>query len=327
MPRPEIILTPELLRTFVTLVRCDGSVSRTAEALGINEASVSKRIKPLHTSGKGTRSGRLVWLRKEGKTFHPTAEGSAVFDLAIDQLRRWELFTAFATADRLPVVSFACGQEAVTGFVREAVKKFHTANPDVMLRVSTQRGRDRITGVAGGQFDLAVVGHDPAAIQRIARRDLHVEELFADPLVLVCATKSRAAAQFDALPEDGVTAEQLRTLPLVLPEADAGIRQEFGRLLEKAGVTALPRVVCEVGGWGVILQFVQDGLGVGLVPRSVVSRAAGKLPTRPLHDDIAPENAVRLIARRRGSDGLELTEPGEKFQAVLREATRPLRDG
>ncbi len=326
MPRPEIILTPELLRTFVTLVRCDGSVSRTAEALDINEASVSKRIKPLHTSGKGTRSGRLIWLRKEGKTFYPTAEGSAVYDLAIDQLRRWELFTAFATSERLPVVSFACGQEAVTGFVRDAVKKFHSSNPDVMLRLSTQRGRDRISGVAGGQFDLAVVGHDASAIQRIARRDLYVEELFNDPLLLVCSPRARCAGPFEELPEEGVTAEQVRMLPLVLPETDAGIRQEWSRLLEKAHVTALPRLVCEVGGWGVILQFVQDGLGVGLVPRSVLMRGGAKLPTRRLHPSITPENAVRLIARPRPSGEPELTEEGEKFLAVLRDATQSLRE-
>ena len=47
MPRPPSVFTPELLKTFVTLVRVDGSVTRTAELLDINEASVSKRIKPL----------------------------------------------------------------------------------------------------------------------------------------------------------------------------------------------------------------------------------------------------------------------------------------
>lgn len=326
MPRPEIILTPELLRTFVTLIQCDGSVSRTAEALGINEASVSKRIKPLHSSGTGPRVGRLLWLRKVGKTFFPTDEGTAMYDMAIDQLRRWELFTAIATTERLPLVTFACGQEAVTGFVRDAVKQFHTSTPNVMLRLSTQRGRDRILGVAGGQFDLAVVGHDPNSIQRLARRDLHIEDLFPDPLMLACSQRGTGATQFKQGGEGPVAPDEMRELPLILPEVDSGIRQELSRHLEKAGVSVLPGVRCEVGGWGVILQFVQDGLGIGLLPRSVIQRASSKLLSRPLDGKALPlRNTSRLIARPRSSGGLELSEYGERFLNVLREVTQSLR--
>jgi DNA-binding transcriptional LysR family regulator len=329
MPRPEIILTPELLRTFVTLVeQCNGSVTQTAETLGINEASVSKRIKPLHT-GRGERAGRLLWLRKEGKTFRLTAEGAAVLPLAVDQLRRWGLFTTLATTERLPVVTFACGQDAVTGFVREAVRLFRAAHAQVALQLATGiRGRDRITRVAGGELDLAVVTHEPAVIERYARgQPLHVEDLFPDPLVLVCAARSKSARDFEALPASGVRAEELPPFPFVLPDADAGIRQEFERLLEKAGVSRLPQVVCEVGGWGAILAFVSDGVGVGLLPRSVVARSPAKLLTRPLHPSIAPANCVRLIARLRRSDTTpDLSEAGMQFLGALQEATKPLRE-
>ena len=84
MPRPPSVFTPELLKTFVTLVRADGSVTRTAELLDINEASVSKRIKPLH-EGHAPLLPR-PWLEKNGKLFRATEEGRRMLPAAEDQL-------------------------------------------------------------------------------------------------------------------------------------------------------------------------------------------------------------------------------------------------
>src|ERR1700686_114241 len=170
MPRPPLVVTPEFLKTFVTIVRVDGSVTRTAELLDINEASVSKRIKPLHEGWPPALP--LPWLEKHGKTFRLTAEGERMLPAAEDQLSRWEHFSAFVAAGRLAQLAVGCGQEAVTGILFDAVKVWRKACPDLFLRIAPSRGQARIEAVAAGLLDLALVSHNQAQIERFARRPL-----------------------------------------------------------------------------------------------------------------------------------------------------------
>jgi DNA-binding transcriptional LysR family regulator len=87
-------LTPELCRTFVTLARLAGSVTATARELGLNEARISKRIRPL-VRGAPPHLPR-PWLMKRGKRFFLTDEGRAMLPAATEQAQRWRHFTAFA---------------------------------------------------------------------------------------------------------------------------------------------------------------------------------------------------------------------------------------
>ena len=133
MPRPPSVFTPELLKTFVTLIRVDGSVTRTAELLDINEASVSKRIKPLH-EGHAPLLPR-PWLEKHGKLFRATEEGRRMLPAAEDQLRRWEHFVEFVDAGRLTQLSVGCGQEAVVGLMFDALKHWRQEYRDLPIRI------------------------------------------------------------------------------------------------------------------------------------------------------------------------------------------------
>src|SRR5438309_2338595 len=151
MPRPPS-LSPELLQTFVTVVETEGDASRAATLLDINQPSMSKRLAQLQHAG---RLLKKPWLERVGKTWMLTAEGQRVLPAVRDLLRRYEQLTTFVDAGAPAGLHFACGREALTGFVLDAVKAFRRRH-EVKLHLATLRGQQRIEGVASGALDLAV---------------------------------------------------------------------------------------------------------------------------------------------------------------------------
>src|ERR1019366_5739408 len=103
-------LSPGLCRTFVLLIKHDGSVTRTALELGLNKASISKQIRPL-VHGTPPWLPR-PWLTKEGKRFVLTDEGRVMLPTAKELSERWGQFASFASAGNTPGLTVACGQES-----------------------------------------------------------------------------------------------------------------------------------------------------------------------------------------------------------------------
>jgi len=321
MPRPAS-LSPELLQTFLTLVRTQGDASAAADLLGVNQPSMSKRLARLQHAGRVLKK---PWLERVGKTWRMTAEGRRVLPAVEDLLRRYEQLTTFVDAGAPAGLQFACGREAATGFILDAVKAFRRRHPQVKLHLATLRGQQRIEGVASGALDLAVVTHDPDQVRAAARRPLLVEDLFDDALVLACPADGPWAAAFRKLPAEPVTKRSLLGLPLVLPEPDAGIRQAFDARLRDGGVLRQLDVTVEVGGWRAILACTKAGLGVGLLPRSVLIGIESML-VRPLHATINPPNRVRLIGRALpGTEEPDLSETALHFRDALRVAAASVR--
>ena len=312
MPRPPS-LSYELLQTFVSVIANDGDAVAAANALGINQPSMSKRLAVLQRRGPVLRD---AWLERTGKKWRLTGEGARVWSTVEDVVRRYENLRAFAVAAPPAGLAVACGQDAVAGIVLAAAREFRRARPDCAFRISTPSGQARIEGVAAGNYDLALVTHAPARIAEIARRELHVEDLYEDPLVLASAPSASFAAVFAKLPDSGVTAKALASLPLVLPEPGTGLRQPLDDRLRELGHAAAP--VVEGGGWPALLEYVKDGFGVGLLPRSVVSRDRTLMQKSP-QAKIVPANVIRLICRYRlrSTSDLDLTEDAADFRVAL----------
>ena len=322
MPRPAS-LSFEILRTFVLLMRNEGDASRTAAQLGINQPSVSKRLRSLqHAGGPLARP----WLRREGKLWKLTDEGRAVFPAAEELVRRYEQLTDFVHQPEKIAVRLGCGQRSVLGFVRVAIRRFRQKCPNARLRISTMRGRDRIEGVAAGLLDLAIVSQNHADIKEIARRPLVVEPLTADPLVVVSSAAASWKSRFRRLPEAGATAKSLADYPLILPEPNAGIRKTLERPFRNENVWSQVDVVLEIGGWAAMLSYVHMGLGVALVTSSAVSDQRGVI-VRPLDPHEFPGVQTKLICRQSptGDESLDLSPDAEILRAALRDAARAIK--
>jgi DNA-binding transcriptional LysR family regulator len=216
--------------------------------------------------------------------------------------------------------------------VRVAIERFLLENPGSRVRLSTPRGRSRIEGVAGGQFDLALVTDGLPTVRKIARREMYVEPLFEDQFTLAANPPPRSewGRRWQGLPADQpVPACELLGLPFVLPEPDASRREQFDDWFFRATGRGLD-VRLAVGGWQAILGFVESGVGVGLVPHSAVEVFRGRsrcaLTTRPLDPAEFPPDAVRLVARKaHGKEEPDLTDPGKRVTALLRDEAHRAR--
>jgi DNA-binding transcriptional LysR family regulator len=323
MPR-SVTLSFELLETVVALVRGGGEASAALKSLNINQPTLSKRLKYLQHSGPLLER---PWVERRGRTWKLTEEGKRVWPAVLELVEGHENLQAFLRGAggplEDPMVRFACGQTMVAGLVREALREFRKTDHPTPLRISTMRGRARIEGVSNGSLDLAIVTHSEPAIQEIARRSLHVEPLVRHGLLLACATDSPWSRAVHDLSGDIVPVDAIWRFPLIVPEPDAGIRKSFDEALRRRGVLTRLNIALEIGGWGAILAYVRDGLGVGIVSQASIADAEG-LILRPLDPEFFPPIGAKLIARRLAGSGesLDLSEPAKAWRAVLYQVAR-----
>ena len=321
MPR-SVTLSFELLETLVALIRAGGEASSAMKGLGINQPTLSKRLKHLQ------HAGPLLdrpWVERRGKTWSLTEEGKRVWPAVLELVEGHENLQAFLTgegnAPEAAPVRFACGQTMAAGLVREALRAFREQDSRAMPQISTMRGRARIEGVSNGSLDLAIVTHDEPTILEIVRRPLHIEPLVRHGLLLVCATDSPWSRAVSGLSKEGVPVEALERFPLIIPEADAGVRKGLDEALRRRGVPARLDVALEIGGWGTILAYVsrrpgrwdrQRGGGRQLeeVDRSP-ARSRGLPSDRGQADRPAPGRVGRYAGSLRTRRGLASDAPPE----------------
>ena len=110
------------------------------------------------------------------------------------------------------------------------------------------------------------------------------------------------------LRRDAVPAGALAEFPLIVPEPDAGVRQEIDDALRGEGLLNSVKIVLELGGWSTILAYVRDGFGVGVVSEAALRETKG-LAIRLLDPEVFPRVKSKLICRHlAGSiDALDLS--------------------
>lgn len=312
-------LSLDLLQTFLAIVRNEGDAAKTAGELKINQPSMSKRLRYLQLTSTVLKN---PWLFRDGKVWALTDEGRKVLPAVEEIVDRYEQLTKFLGAPE-PGLKFACGRWSATGFVQQAIRLFRRdrQNQNIRLRVSTLRGAARIEGVANGSLDLATVTHDNAEILRLARRKLHIEVIASDRLALVCKEKSPWADALEKLPKTKVPISALTRFPLILPEPDAGARQELDQRLREAGLLSKLDIRLEIGGWNAICTYASDGLGVGVLTESVIPRSA-PLVVRHLDHTLLKTIDTKIICRPLfdAADELDLSHAARAFREALKEA-------
>lgn len=332
MPRP-LTLSVELLRTFVMVVRSEGDAMVVARELDINQPSMSKRLKALQTPGPLLAR---PWLRREGKTWHLTPEGEKVLPAVEELLQRYDRLLKFVEPERAqPTVSFGCGREFATTRALQAVKDFRKKyadpkengqgkKPPAHLHITTLRGHQRIERVANGSLDLAVVLNDDVEIKEIARRRLYTKALTTDNLVLICSKKSQWSNQVEELPAKKVSAKKLvdSNLPFILPEADSSMRKVFEQTLYEKKILDELNISLEVGGWAIILDYVLNSMGVGIVTDGFlknVKDSTKDLLVRPLDPKEFPALELKVIARLKNqqTNEADLTPEAMDFHDIL----------
>lgn len=263
------------LRIFEAVARL-GGMNRAASELHTVQSNVTARIRHLETQLGETlfqRHSRGVALTPAGQRLLPYARRTGQL---LSEARR------AVADDGRPKGELAVGSLETTAALRlpEVLAAYAAAYPEVDLVLRTGTTAELVEQVLEhrleGAFVCAPVDHP----------ELVEEKVFAEELVLVT---SRRIARPDDLPKDA-------KLKIVVLRAGCSYRQRLEAALAAKGIVGLRRL--EFGTIEGILGCVAAGLGVSLLPRSVVAQAAreGRVA---LHSLPAEEAEVATIFVRR----------------------------
>jgi DNA-binding transcriptional LysR family regulator len=278
----------EDLATLVLLVDL-GDLTRVAERLGVDTATVSRRLKPFHE--------RYGVLERSGGRLVLTARGRAGLPAVRWLVRQHEDLSGWLTDKKSAPVGLvvATGAWGAVHYLPPALTRFRQTHPAALVRSVVCRGRDRISGVAAGAFDLAIVSHSAAQVKAVAADvECAVALLDEQPLVLLAGAGTDAGRRLAGWPDgQDVPLGEVAALELIGPDERSGLRRQ---VQEAAGQRL--RFAHVVGGWLAAAALAREGLGTALVPEAVAKGAGPGLLFRRLKVHLR-EWVVSLAADQR----------------------------
>jgi DNA-binding transcriptional LysR family regulator len=164
----------------------------------------------------------------------------------------------------------------------DVLGEFHRLHPQVDLSLTEGNSTQLIDALVEGRLDMALVGLAGAAPDGIEASTVVEDELVA------AVRRGDPLAGARAVRLDG-----LRTRGLLCLPAGTGVRAALDAAFSAAGV--LPRVTCQASNPNVLAALAARGLGVALLPASVVE-AYGR-PLRALHLSPRVRSRVALAWR------------------------------
>ncbi|MEA4895103.1 MAG: LysR family transcriptional regulator [Oscillospiraceae bacterium] len=232
-------MNSEVLNTFVSLLELS-SFTKTAQHLKITQSAVTKRIDALEAE-LGTEL-----LVRSRKSVIPTAKGKIFFDYA-KSILEIEAFALTAVCD-----SKGCQERVLVGsvtslFLLEVSKmivSFMQEEPSISIDILNNHSKDLLNLLYDDKIDVCF-SHFP-----FKENNYTCKEFMEDKLVLVTAPKN------DCYP-NGITTEQLRTLPLIQDNCSYVADPEwFEYVFSGSG-----EIVLRVGVGSFAIPFLQEGIG------------------------------------------------------------------
>lgn len=247
---PNLPFTLRQLEVFSSLC-ATRSFRRTAEALGISQASVSNQMKALEA-----QLGVALFARRPGQRPALTAEGMAFFDdlqvfqaaaetLASHRRKRAE------EAEQQVRYRVLIGQGLLDGYIRSKLDRFFAAHPQIELTFEAHPpSRELARDVESGRFDFAMIHQ---------RADRPVEPYLRQlALVRGGIYGHRKFAEGRQLP---LPAEMLNALPFIMPLAASAQEAEMLRLFDRYGIRPR-RVIGHTQYYDVMAAMLERGVGV-----------------------------------------------------------------
>lgn len=234
------------LTIFLAVVQA-GGVNRAAEVLHRVQSSVTARIQVLEEKlgvPLFLRVGRRMQLSPAGKVLVGYAE--RILALSQEATR--------AVRNDQPAGVFRLGAMESTAAVRlpEPLGRFHERYPEVALELFSGDPRDLVRQVLDSEIDAALIA-DPVSDRRLESMAIYDEEL-----VIVAEARHGAITSPKDVPSKSILAFH----------PGCPHRQRLEDWFSRAHV--MPERIVEVGSYHLILGCVAVGMGVALVPRSVL---------------------------------------------------------
>lgn len=234
------------LRVFKAVIQA-GGVARAGDVLHRAQSSVSARIQALEEKlgvELFVREGRKLQLSPSGRILAGYAD--RLLDLAKE--------AASAVRTDRPTGVLRLGAMESTAAVRlpEPLGRFHERYPEVALELYSGDPRQLARMVLDGELDAALIA-EPITDRRLASTVIYNEEL-----VIVAESKHAAISS----PKD------LRSTTILAFHQGCPHRQRLEDWFARGHV--MPERIVEVASYNLILGCVAVGMGIALLPRSVL---------------------------------------------------------
>ncbi|MCX4768616.1 LysR family transcriptional regulator [Streptomyces sp. NBC_01285] len=224
--------------------------TRAAERLAVSQSGLSASVRALEQELRTplfSRTTRSVRLTEAGRALLVEAErtlaGARAAKDAVDAVRGLLRGTLSVGVE-----------QCVAGVsLPRLLAAFHRAHPHMEIRLRQEGTTSLVDGVAGGRLDIAFA----ATVSSVEWRG-ELVPLAREPMVLLCAPGHRLAVT------DRVGWDELPGEPFIDFHPDWGPR----RATDEAFATARVRrtVALEVNDVHSLLELVQEGLGIAVVP-------------------------------------------------------------
>jgi len=274
------------LRIFCEFLQ-NKSFAETARAVQLSHSGVWQQVRALE------RRFGVSLLQRHGRTWQPTEDGQALFDLISDVLRSVDtLEDAFRRlrGELVRELHIIATPGSAAGELADPIVEMKRRHPSTRIRLSLgssleQTEKDLLTGSA----DLAVV--TGSIVGRLNRSSLEMITVRQrQPGVLVPARHRLARA-------GRLTLEELAAHPLIMPVPAFLWRQRCDEAFRIAGLLDRLQVSIEVSLIQAIEEFVHRRLGVGLTPM-VADWAPRKGLVRLPADHLFPPDHLYIIRRK-----------------------------
>ncbi|MES0035238.1 LysR substrate-binding domain-containing protein [Mesorhizobium sp. M0046] len=270
------------LRIFRTVVR-EGGITRAAEKLFRVQSNVTTRIRQLEED-----LGVQLFIR-EGKRLHVSPAGHKLVGYA-DRLLALAEEARTAMLDPRPRGTLRLGAMESTAAARlpSLLADYHARYPEVEIQLRTGNPQVLATAMLAGELDAAF------AAEPIADAPFEKQSAFQEQLVIVSAASRVSVDDRLDMPKTMIAFEHGCPHRKRLEQWYA--RREF--MAEKT---------IELGSYHAILGCVVAGMGIALMPKSVLS---GFPESRwlKLHELAADEdNAITVLFWRKGAGSPNVT--------------------
>jgi DNA-binding transcriptional LysR family regulator len=239
----------QALRFFQAVAEL-GSISRAARELNYAQSNLTAKIQQLETELQTTlfyRHNRGTSLTDKGKVLLSYTD--EIFQL-LDEARN------VMNDDQTPKGPLVIGSMETTAAVRlpKLLSKFHREYPAVDLTLKTGPTEQNVQGVLQYELDGAFVAGP------IDHPDLTYKTVIEEELVIVT----------DSFHQPLPSIKEIQNRTILVFRKGCSYRARFEEWLHHEGV--IPEKIMELGTLDGIIGCVSAGLGISLLPRSVVDK-------------------------------------------------------
>lgn len=251
------------LRYFVAVAEAE-NVSRAALKLRVSQPGISRQIRDLEDEigfALFERRAKSLKLTDAGKSF--LDEARAVLQRADEAVKTAR---AIATGERGELhVGYA--PSPTSRILPPALRAFQAEAPNVRVKLHDCSTEEMIAGLREGRLQIAFLVRPITGMLR----GVQFEEIMRDPIFLAVATNHPLAGRRT------VTLAEVAKEPLAVysraeyPEAHEELKAMFARIQIK------PRIAEEHDGVTSLIAGVESGVGVALVPESILCIGGARL--------------------------------------------------